>query len=187
MHVNRHEVQEQLKMFGRRGLLPGPVIYFRLKSSQLHSRIGAAMWLCSQPTFSPSLLFLTFPSFSVSGPFLLQSSIVSTRKCICRTGRVRDVHSRCVRLCERVFTTLWLMSQIPDVRSSSMALPSIFISAIIARMFSVSSRFFYLPNHSSLLLVTIAIGSTLASFKISFLRCSNRLTPHCPWHLFCDV
>ena len=36
----------------------------------------------------------------------LQSSIVSTRKGICRTGRVRDVHSRCVRLCERVFTTL---------------------------------------------------------------------------------
>ena len=36
----------------------------------------------------------------------LQSSIVSTRKGICRTGRVRNVHSRCVRLCERVFTTL---------------------------------------------------------------------------------
>ena len=38
--------------------------------------------------------------------FNLQSSMVSTRKGICRTGRVRDVHSRCVRLCERVFTTL---------------------------------------------------------------------------------
>ena len=35
-----------------------------------------------------------------------ESSMVSTRKGICRTGRVRDVHSRCVRLCERVFTTL---------------------------------------------------------------------------------
>ena len=36
----------------------------------------------------------------------LQSSMVSTRKGICRTGRVHDVHSRCVQLCERVFTTL---------------------------------------------------------------------------------
>ena len=34
---------------------------------------------------------------------VLQSSIVSTRKGICRTGRVRNVHSRCVRLCERSF------------------------------------------------------------------------------------
>ena len=34
------------------------------------------------------------------------SSMVLTRKGICRTGRVRDMHSRCVRLCERVFTTL---------------------------------------------------------------------------------
>ena len=38
--------------------------------------------------------------------FNLQSAMVSTRKGICRTGRVRDVHSRCVQLCERVFTTL---------------------------------------------------------------------------------
>ena len=36
---------------------------------------------------------------------LLQSSIFSTRKGICRTGRVH-VHCRCVRLCGRVFTTL---------------------------------------------------------------------------------
>ena len=42
----------------------------------------------------------------ISTTFNLQSSIISTRKGICRTGRVRDVHSRCVRLCERVFTTL---------------------------------------------------------------------------------
>ena len=57
--------------------------------------------------------------------------------------------------------------------------PSIFISTS-ARMFSVSSHLLLMcPNHSNLLLlITIAVGSTLASSKISsFLRCSNRLTP----------
>ena len=56
--------------------------------------------------------------------------------------------------------------------------PFIFISTT-ALMFSVSSLLFTCPNHSNLLLlITIAIGSTLASSKISsFLHCSNRLTP----------
>ena len=66
----------------------------------------------------------------------------------------------------------------PQRRSSSRALPLIFISTT-AWMFSVSSRLLTCTNHSSLLLlITIAIGSTFASSKISsFLRCSNRLTP----------
>ena len=61
--------------------------------------------------------------------------------------------------------------------------PAIFISAT-ARMFSVSCLPSTFPNHSSLrLLLTIAIGSTLASHNISsFLRCSNRFTPHYPSH-----
>ena len=55
----------------------------------------------------------------------------------------------------------------PQLWYFSRALPSIFISTT-ARMFSVSP----------LLLITTAIGSTLASSNISsFLRCSNRLTP----------
>ena len=56
--------------------------------------------------------------------------------------------------------------------------PSIFILTT-ARMFSVSSLQLKCPNHSSLLLlVTIAVGFTFASSKISsFLQCSNRLTP----------
>ena len=54
---------------------------------------------------------------------------------------------------------------------------SISISAT-ALMFSVSSLLFTCPNHSNLLLlITITIGSTFASYKISsFLRCSSRLT-----------
>ena len=56
--------------------------------------------------------------------------------------------------------------------------PSIFNSTT-ARMFSVSSLLLTCSNHSSLLrLLTICIGSTLASSNISsFLRRSNRLTP----------
>ena len=56
--------------------------------------------------------------------------------------------------------------------------PSIFVSTT-ALMFSVSSLLLTCPNHSSLLLlITVAIGSSFASAKISsFLRCSNRLTP----------
>ena len=55
--------------------------------------------------------------------------------------------------------------------------PSIFISTA-AQMFLVSPLL-SCPNHSSLLrLITVAIGSTLASSKISsFLPCSNRLAP----------
>ena len=37
---------------------------------------------------------------------LIQILSLSLSLSLCRTGRVRDVHSRCVRLCERVFTTL---------------------------------------------------------------------------------
>ena len=44
--------------------------------------------------------------FDENGTSSIFNGLVSTRKGICRTGRVRDVHSRCVRLCERVFTTL---------------------------------------------------------------------------------
>ena len=53
--------------------------------------------------------------------------------------------------------------------------PSIFISTT-AWMFSVSSLLLTCPNHSSLLLlITIAIGSTFASSKISlFIRFCNR-------------
>ena len=56
--------------------------------------------------------------------------------------------------------------------------PSIFISTT-ALMFSVSSLLLTWQNHSSLLLlITVAICSTFASYKISsFLRCSLRLTP----------
>ena len=51
--------------------------------------------------------------------------------------------------------------------------PSILIPAT-AQMFSVSSLLLTCPNHSSLLsLITVAIGSTFASSKISFLLCSN--------------
>ena len=56
--------------------------------------------------------------------------------------------------------------------------PSIFIPAT-ALMFSVSC-----PNHSNvLLLMTITIGSTLASCKIisSSIRCSNRRAPVSPF------
>ena len=65
-----------------------------------------------------------------------------------------------------------------QLQSSSRALPSIFISTT-ARMFYVSSLLLTCPNHSSLLLlITIAIGSTFASSKISsFLLRSNRPTP----------
>ena len=55
---------------------------------------------------APERLVLGKVEKLVPSIFNLQSSMVSTRKGICRTGRVRDVHSRCVRLCERVFTTL---------------------------------------------------------------------------------
>ena len=55
---------------------------------------------------------------------------------------------------------------------------STFISATALR-FHVSDLLLTCPNHSNLrLLVTIAIGTTFASSKISsFLWCSNRLTP----------
>ena len=66
----------------------------------------------------------------------------------------------------------------PQLWSSSRALPLHLVSTT-ARMFAVSSLLLTCPNHSSLLrLITVAIGSTFASSKISsFLRCSNRLTP----------
>ena len=93
----------------------------------------------------------TFPSFPVSGPFL------------------PDVPGFQVPPDSIIA---------PQLRSSSKALPSIFTSTT-ARMFSVSSLLLTCPNHSSLLrLITVAIGSTFASSKISsFLWCSNRLTP----------
>ena len=59
---------------------------------------------------------------------------------------------------------------------------AIVISAT-ALMFSVSSLLFTCPNHYNiLLLMTIAIGSTFASSKISScIQCSRRLVPilHC--------
>ena len=66
----------------------------------------------------------------------------------------------------------------PQLRSSSRALPYVFILTT-ARMLSGSSLLLSCPNHSNLLLLmTIGISSTLASSKISsFVRCSNRLTP----------
>ena len=66
----------------------------------------------------------------------------------------------------------------PQLRSSSRALPSIFISTT-ALMFSVSSLHLTWPNHSNLLLlITVAICSIFASSKMSsYLRCSNRLSP----------
>ena len=66
----------------------------------------------------------------------------------------------------------------PRLLSFSRARPPIFISTT-SRMFSVSSLLLPCPNHYSLLLlITIAIGATFASSKISsFLRCSNSLTP----------
>ena len=63
--------------------------------------------------------------------------------------------------------------------------PSILMSAT-ALMFSVSSLHLTFPNHSTnlLLLMTIAIGSSLSSSNIcSFLLCSTRLTPIA--HLCC--
>ena len=93
----------------------------------------------------------TIPSFPVSGPFL------------------PDVPGFQVPS-DSVFP--------PQLRFSLGRFPSAFISTT-ARMFSVSSLLLTCPNHSSLqLLMTITIGSILASAKISsFLRCSNRLLP----------
>ena len=93
----------------------------------------------------------TFPSFPVSGPFL------------------PDVPGFQVPP-DSVFP--------PQLWSSSRALPHIFISTT-ARIFSVTSLLLTCPNHSNLpILLPIAIGSTLASSKISsFLWCSNTLTP----------
>ena len=105
-------------------------------------------------TFRRRLLFWiaglaeTFPSFSVSGPFLL------------------DVPGFQVPS----DSIVPLQFGLPLGRFHS-----IFISAT-ARMFSVSPLLLTCPNHSSLLrLITVAIASTFASS--SFLRCSNRLTP----------
>ena len=82
----------------------------------------------------------TFPSFSVSGPFIL------------------DVPGFQVPSDSIVP---------PNFGRPLGRFPTIFISAT-ARMFSVSSLLLTCPNHSSLLrLITVAIASTFASSKIS--------------------
>ena len=71
----------------------------------------------------------------------------------------------------------------PRLRSSSRALP---LHLHFNNCSDVFSFIFLLtcPDYSSvLLLITIAIGSTFTTSKISsFLRCSNKLTPRCPSH-----
>ena len=66
----------------------------------------------------------------------------------------------------------------PQLRSSYRALP-IHLHFNNCSGVSVSSILLTSPNHSSILhLITIAMGSTSASSKITyFLRCSNRLIP----------
>ena len=90
--------------------------------------------------FGVAGLVETFPSFSVSGPLLLD-------------GPGFQVFSDSI-----VPPQLW---------SSSRELSSIFISAT-ARMFSVSPLRLTCPNHSSLLhLITVAITSIFTSSRIS--------------------
>ena len=96
----------------------------------------------------------TFPSLTVSGPFLPDAPGFREHQ----GGMTVSFHLN-FGLHLRLF-------------------PSIFISTT-ALMFSVLSLLLTWPTHSSLLLlITVAICSTFASSKISsFLRCSNRRTP----------
>ena len=96
----------------------------------------------------------TFPSLTVSGPFLPDAPRFHVPP-------------------DRILPWFHLNFGLPLGR-----FPSIFISTT-ALIFSVSSLLLTWPNHPSLLLlITVAICSTFASSKISsFLRCSNRLTP----------
>ena len=62
--------------------------------------------------------------------------------------------------------------------SSSSPFSRLLLFSTCSGVFCFISSFHFAESFRLLLIITIAIGSTFASFKISsFLRCSNRLTP----------